>query len=389
MAMGSRVLSGAMSFVFGLVMGTACEEVRTDERARTQPDSEGEYVDAGRADESAAPTEGGVQDCVQQRSLIRAAIESSRASPNTVVAVRNEACGLMVVADGDPTSATEDSLFLYASVTKTFVATAVLSLVAEGKLGLDEQIGKWFGNLEPRYSPVTVRMLLNHTSGIYDSSLPGSGPWDYEALVTESLRHEPYGPPGSGYHYSGVNFLILGLIIQKTEGASVGSVLRERVIDPAGLEHVFFWPEEEPQGVFAIQYDQAGGVVEQAAPGFYWTAGGMVGTMGDLADYLWTNYESKSLLTPTIFEEMVRNPVECMASGKELHRSSGLGVNLVEFAGSSCGTALGHNGLVYGTTVDAFHFPDCKVSISVGQNTIVGLPQREAVLVSVLQALFP
>ena len=110
-----------------------------------------------------------------------------------------------------------DDRFRVGSITKTFVSAVVLQLVAERRLSLDEPV--------PEAGGVPLRMLLNHTSGIYNHS---DDPrvfehglltrWKPRELVAISREHPPYFAPGAGFHYSNTNYVLLGLVIERVTG---------------------------------------------------------------------------------------------------------------------------------------------------------------------------
>ncbi|MFD5701293.1 serine hydrolase domain-containing protein [Streptomyces lasiicapitis] len=144
--------------------------------------------------------------------------------------------------------------FRAASITKTFVATVVLQLEAEGKLDLDDSVGQWLPGVVAGHGHdgdrITVRQLLNHTSGIYDyTDDPGvvrmyftpeffkhrHRTWTPRELVAVATRHKPDFAPGKGRRYSNTNYLLAGLIIEKATGHPYGDEIRRRVIEPLGL----------------------------------------------------------------------------------------------------------------------------------------------------------
>ena len=110
----------------------------------------------------------GTTGCQAQDQNLQWAVNQSGASAkNTILAVRNPSCGTSVYISGGSTTATSSSLWRIASVTKTFVSASVLALVKEGKVSLDDPLSKWVPNV-PRTDGVTVTMLLDHRSGIFD-----------------------------------------------------------------------------------------------------------------------------------------------------------------------------------------------------------------------------
>ena len=113
-----------------------------------------------------------------------------------------------------------DMLFAIGSITKTFVATLALKLIEEGKLSLDDPLSKWLPSYSHIDSAITIRQLLNHTSGIYmfwsnqkiwdDLKNDRTKIWTPEEVL--SYIKEPYFPPGKGYRYSNTNYLLMAMI---------------------------------------------------------------------------------------------------------------------------------------------------------------------------------
>ncbi|MFI6546959.1 serine hydrolase domain-containing protein [Streptomyces prunicolor] len=142
-----------------------------------------------------------------------------------------------------------DGYFRMASTSKTLVATVVLQLDAEGRLSLDDTIDHWLpgvvrgnGNDGTR---ITIRQLLQHTSGIHDD-LPGyTTPEEYfqqrydvhspEQLIARAMTHAPDFPPGEGWSYSNTGYVLLGTIIQKATGQPAHQEIDDRILRPLGL----------------------------------------------------------------------------------------------------------------------------------------------------------
>ena len=138
--------------------------------------------------------------------------------------------------------------FRVGSITKTFVATVVLQLVGEGRLRLDDPVERWLPGVVPDGHRITVRQLLNHTSGFYDylHTLPMPPAqefldnrwrtWTAAELVQRAVAHPPtFEPPGSAYAYSNTNYLLLGQIVEKVTGRSYGKEIERRIIRPLRL----------------------------------------------------------------------------------------------------------------------------------------------------------
>jgi D-alanyl-D-alanine carboxypeptidase len=164
----------------------------------------------------------------------------------------------------EPVSA--DTAFAAASISKTFAAAAALQLVESGRLALRDRVAVWLPTLGLDRR-ITVRMLLNHTSGLHDFFFD---PRIDRALLADraaawtsarSLRYvgKPYFKPGRGWHYSNTNYLVLGLLIEHVTGRSLANEVRDRFIDPLGLEDTYTQALEEPRGDVANAYRFASG----------------------------------------------------------------------------------------------------------------------------------
>jgi D-alanyl-D-alanine carboxypeptidase len=134
-----------------------------------------------------------------------------------------------------------DTIFQIQSITKTFTAGAIMLLVEEGRISVDDKITKHLANLPETWRDVTVRHLLSHTSGIKDfinepvmdlrlDIQPGD--------VIEALREKPLNfPPGEKYAYSNTGYHLLAMIIREITGQDWGEFLKERFFDPLGMNN--------------------------------------------------------------------------------------------------------------------------------------------------------
>jgi D-alanyl-D-alanine carboxypeptidase len=141
-----------------------------------------------------------------------------------------------------------DDRFRIGSVTKTFVATIVLELAAEKRLRLEDPVARWLPGLLPDGRRITVRDLLAHRSGLADVAddpevLNGSrAVWSPRRLVALVGRRPRIGAPGGAFHYSSTNYLVLGLVVERVTGRSVGAELRRRIVGPLGLTDTSYQP---------------------------------------------------------------------------------------------------------------------------------------------------
>lgn len=133
--------------------------------------------------------------------------------------------------------ATPDTNYRLASVTKQFTAACILLLMQDGKLQLDEPIGKWFPTLPPATKAITVRHLLSHMSGLidYEDVIPADLTrqlHDADVLQILEGQDQTWFPPGTSYRYSNSGYALLALIVEQTSGQTFVTFLRERIFQP-------------------------------------------------------------------------------------------------------------------------------------------------------------
>jgi D-alanyl-D-alanine carboxypeptidase len=303
---------------------------------------------------------------------------------NALLAIRDDECGTRVFLIGSSKTATEASLWRVYSVTKTFVAVATLSLVKEGKLTLDDPLSKWVHDVAGT-AGVTIEMLLDHRSGIYDylddPEFDPSKHWTPRQLVDFATSHGPNFPPDESFAYSNTDYVLLGMILEEVTGQKAGAVLHERAIDPAGLHATLFDgfdaidPARMARG-FSFPHDVD--VTFKVDPSVTWTAGGMVATGADLVAWVATLYGSDAILDPAQHALLSSKTSEFSALGPGA--SYGLGT-IFNDAGywqgeflslGSPGPSVGHWGEYDGYTTAAFWFPEKRTAIvsivNAGQN---------------------
>ncbi|WP_345474324.1 serine hydrolase domain-containing protein [Actinoallomurus oryzae] len=192
--------------------------------------------------------------------------------------------------------------FRIASVTKAFVATVILQLAGDGRLSLDDTVERWLpgvvsGNGNDGRT-ITIRRLLQHTSGIHDDYPDYTSAEDFyrhrydvytaEQTVARAMRHRPDFQPGEDWSYSNTGYVLLGMIIQRVTGHSWHEEVRDRITRPLGLHHTF-WPGTSPTlprpHAETYQRFQPGGplvdVTEQVGSGTNGEAG-LVSTTADV-----------------------------------------------------------------------------------------------------------
>jgi D-alanyl-D-alanine carboxypeptidase len=248
------------------------------------------------------------------------------------------------------------SRFRIGSVTKTFVATVVLQLVDEGRLALDDPIDRQLPGVVPNGTAITVRQLLNHTSGLYDyMHEPGwsTNRWRGDArfqkyrpqeLLDVAFSREPYFPPGAGWHYSNTNYVVAGLLIERLTGRPYGTEIAERILRPLRLNQTTVPGTDpavpEPHAHGYAEIDGEGWVdATEMNPSLDWAAGEMISTTADLNRFLAALLDGE-LLSPDALAAM-RQTVE---TGNGFR----YGLGLQEFD-LPCGvTIVGHGGELLG-----------------------------------------
>ncbi|MFG2582271.1 serine hydrolase domain-containing protein [Streptomyces malaysiensis] len=210
------------------------------------------------------------------------------------------AAGVADKATGE--RARPEQRFRVASNSKAFVAAVLLQLEGEGRLSLDDSVEKWLpgvvqGNGNDGKA-ITIRQLLNHTSGIHDPTTEASFFAPYledgdrahiitpREVIARSVRHQPEFAPGKGWSYSNTNYLLAGLVIEAVTHRSAPAEIHRRILAPLGLKHTSF-PVTDPEvhGPHLHGYDLKGRDMTRFSPSYDGTAGAMISTVDDLARF--------------------------------------------------------------------------------------------------------
>jgi len=130
-----------------------------------------------------------------------------------------------------------ETIFQSGSVGKQFTATAVMMLVGQGKIGLDDSITKYLAGTPETWKPITVRQLLSHTAGLgdYDDTFDMRRDATEAELLRLIVKTPLLYPPGTGWSYSNLGYVTLGILVHQMSGQFYGDYLRERVFKPLGM----------------------------------------------------------------------------------------------------------------------------------------------------------
>jgi D-alanyl-D-alanine carboxypeptidase len=266
-----------------------------------------------------------------------------------------------------------------ASTTKTFIATLTLLMAEEGKLDLDDKIEKWLP--EKVISEVknaresTIRMLLNHTSGIADViddqgfylAVLNNPPynWTSEELIKYVYGDDPIFLPGADVEYSNTNYLLLAMILDKVTGKNHSVALREKILNPLKLDNsYYFWHDPLPlntaQGYFDFYNNGTIINITNYNTGSGNGYGGLYTTVFDLQAFIEALVRNKTILKQESLDQMLTFTKE----DETYNRANGLGVfkDFLERGQDQFG--YGHRGRDLGYTADMYWFPNQDMTIT-------------------------
>ncbi|WP_330328736.1 beta-lactamase family protein [Streptomyces sp. NBC_00536] len=301
----------------------------------------------------------------------------------------NGATGVADLATGRPTR--PDMEHRVGSVTKSFTAVAVLQQSAAGRIRLDAPVGDYLPALVPgeRGRLITVRMLMNHTSGIADY-VPQAFPSlalgstasldEYRhrtvrpaMLIAWGLGAPQLFPPGTDWSYSNTNYVLLGELLRTVTGRDPEEVIAQDVIRRAGLRHTYF-PGTDPliRGPHAKLYENLHGLVDPRRDASEYseynmtmagTAGALISTPQDLNTFYRTLLRGGLLPAAQLREMRTTTPVKD-ENGRVI-AGYGLGIYTLD---TPCGPAWGHDGSVWGGGTTALSSADGTRQFALGFN---------------------
>ncbi|MET9959744.1 serine hydrolase domain-containing protein [Streptomyces sp. NPDC006326] len=254
--------------------------------------------------------------------------------------------GVADIRTGRPASA--QARFRAGSVTKTFTAAVVLQLAAEGKVDLDQPVQRYLPGLLPQgpggFEPVSVRQLLNYTSGIRPADGPGDSfeaqyahrfdVVDPHALIAGAVAKGPEFRPGEKQHYLNIDYTVLGVLIEKLTGTTYEKAVSARILEPLGLHHTSFPSPAQNRipGPYNHGYQAVGrpggdtSLVDVSEWNSWsnWAAGDLISTTADLEKFTMALFSGR-LVPKAQLEEMFTVPaVKDFESGEDAVQTAGL-----------------------------------------------------------------
>jgi CubicO group peptidase (beta-lactamase class C family) len=229
--------------------------------------------------------------------------------------------------------ATTETVFRIGSLSKQFVATAIMMLVQEGKLSLDDPISKYVDGTPNEWKEVTLRHLLTHSSGIPDflnENIPfHTWRFGFDERVLKAVAHRPlHFAPGEEWRYSNTNYLLLAMVIRKITGEPYGDFFGKRIFQPLGMTHTTVSPISGNAPGLSAGYEWDNNHLQ---PGYYeapsikaYAGGGLLSTVFDMAKWDAALYTEKLLKQSSL--ELMWTPVR-LNDGSNWRYGFGIGTS--------------------------------------------------------------
>ena len=293
------------------------------------------------------------------------------------------------------------------STVKTFTAVAIMQLVEDGKLQLDDSITEYLGDETlqniANAKEVSIRQLLDHSSGIYNyiqdlkfqtASLNDLiKVWTPEELLDYARNRDAYFEPGEDVYYSNTNYILLGMLIEKIEGKPFYAVFEDRIFEPLGLDMTQFAAlDPVPDGIVRGYIDLYSKMELTNATYYsgwdYFTAdGGLISNAHDLNIFL-TNLFQGNIISQSSLQEIMDWQLPKEMDSDVFVTHYGLGIFQIE---TKYGPAYIHSGDAIGYFASMAYFPNQKTTITWAVNANYGkiddIAQSKEAMISIFEVL--
>jgi D-alanyl-D-alanine carboxypeptidase len=279
---------------------------------------------------------------------------------------------------------TSDMLFNVGSVAKSFEAALALDLAEQGLIDLDHPLSTWLPEYPNVDNRITVRQLLNHSSGVFNVFEHPDFPWvdpqvDYDKEwqtedVIESFVGEPYGPPGYAQHYSSTNYLLLTKIIEQTVGETVPDQVDRLIFEPLVLDNSFMSMGDLPPAHFPVAHPWVdvnldGELEDLNGIPQTWIASMthpvLYTTPQDMAKWMHALYHEERVLKDDLLREMLTIPETTLPDPE----GGRYGLGVVDFSEILGANVIGHGGSSLGYSAAALYLPEYGISLAWAINT--------------------
>jgi D-alanyl-D-alanine carboxypeptidase len=317
----------------------------------------------------------------------------SSGAPGALALVRDgdaEWSGVSGVADVTGAELTDSTRFRIGSITKPIVALLVLDAVNRGELALDDVVSDLIPSaLEPE-PPTTVRMILDHSSGIFNVGDEGDIAADIANLPDPVMRaeatelgtrylsgervnmndelfvalaetHDRYFEPGTGHHYSNVNYQLAAMVLEQGTGMPLAELVRSRLVEPLELRHTTIAPSDAGLPEMHGYELDAGGTLLDITDDFLALGNGGSGGVISTADELLT------IMQAIVSGTLLPAPLVADMKSATVQSNQSYGLGLVTYY-LSCGTFYGHGGATSGTHAIAVVNDDGSAGVVIAIN---------------------
>jgi D-alanyl-D-alanine carboxypeptidase len=258
------------------------------------------------------------------------------------------------------------------SETKTFTVTGVLQLADQGKLGLDDPIGKFVDGV-PEGDKITLRQLARMQSGLFNYSesaefqqaMLGNPRRSFtpQELLNYAFAQPNAFAPGEGFEYCNTNTVLLGLVVEKVSGQPLPDYIRDHILTPLGMSRTSFpttnaFPDPHAQGYTVQTADGKETTATDWNPSWGWAAGAMISTLDDM--HIWApTLATGNLLTPQMQAQRLQT-----VGAPGLPPQDGYGLGIFNLGGW-----IGHNGSLPGYQTVAVYLPENQITMVILLNT--------------------
>jgi CubicO group peptidase (beta-lactamase class C family) len=312
-------------------------------------------------------------------SLVYTYLAESRAPSVAFAVIRGNdtlaygAHGLADVAAWRAPTAT--TIYEIGSITKQFTSAAIMRLIEQGKLKLDDDMSKYVPQFPLQGKHVTIRHLLNHTSGIhsYTSSPEWQKTWDRElspdAIVNFVAKDTFDFAPGAAYRYNNTGYVLLGMVIEKLTGQKYAKYLDEQFFKPLGMKQTSYCPSKTTNPAFALGYSKGpmGTRAQFLDLSHPFAAGALCSTVGDFAKWQ-RALDNGKVVSPASY--LLMTTADTLNNGRKINYGFGLVPGV--FNGPK---TVSHTGGINGFTTAATYVSDDSLSIVAFTNYDAESPQ--------------
>lgn len=272
---------------------------------------------------------------------------------------------------------TNDNILRVGSITKLYTSTIIMKLYEEGLLSLDTTIERWFPDI-PNAKNITVKNLLNHTSGIYSytdnysflakTALFPQKVWKPNEIYQNIIKGKPYFKPREKHYYSNSNFLLLGLLAEKITGKKYNELLNEIILNPLQIKNTYFLPYDKAPELLVTGYDRdliPLGIHKIEPDNKAWasaaySAGGIASNTIDLGQFLQGLFTYRIIKKETV-EKMMKFE---NFTDEDIPEQTGYGLGVRKLMIGN-DVLIGHTGTIPGFGGAAFYCPERDYYITI------------------------